>query len=89
MLDLREVTAEDAIDAMLTVESLRVPAGSLHTGDRVVYHLNDVYNVATIESVVGSWLPGHPRGMDVTITTDIGHTWSCSHKNRMCLRVSA
>ena len=79
MLDLREVTAEDAIDAMMTVEGLRVQAASLRSGDRVVYHENGVYTVATVESVTGRlW---------VTVVTDVD-TWSCSAENRRCLRVS-
>jgi len=88
-LDLRSVTAEQAITAMMTVEGLRCRAGSLHAGDRIVYHRNGVYHVDTVTSVTGSWYPGTVRPRDVTITTQSGDTWSCSHENRTTLRIVA
>jgi hypothetical protein len=88
-LDLRTITANEAITAVMTVEGLRVRAGSLHTGDRIVYHRNGVYCLDTVASVTGSWYPGVQRLHDVTITTESGDAWSCSHENRSTLRIAA
>ncbi|MHB1772064.1 MAG: hypothetical protein ACYCST_10025 [Acidimicrobiales bacterium] len=88
-LDLRSVTANEAIAAVMTVEGLRCRAGSLRTGDRIVYHRNGVYHVDTVTSVTGSWYPGAARPRDVTITTQSGDSWSCSHENRSTLRIVA
>ena len=88
-LDLRTVTADEAITALMTVEGLRCRAGSLRTGDRIVYHRNGVYHVDTVTSVTGSWYPGTARPHDVTITTQSGDAWSCSHENRSTLRIVA
>jgi len=88
-LDLSTITADEAITAMITVEGLRCRAGSLHAGDRIVYHRNGVYHVDTVASVTGSWYPGSPRPHDVTITTESGDAWSCSHENRSTLRIAA
>jgi len=88
-LDLRAVTADDAVTAMMTVEGLRVQAGSLHASDRIVYHRDGVYHVDTVASVTGSWYPRTVRPHDVTITTESGEVWSCSHENRSTLRIAA
>ena len=86
-LDLRTITASEAITAMMTVEGLRVRAGSLHTGDRIVYHRGGIYHIDTVASVTGSFYPGSARPHDVTITTESGDAWSCSHENRATLRI--
>jgi glycine/D-amino acid oxidase-like deaminating enzyme len=88
-LDLRTVTAYEAITAMMTVEGLRCRAASLHTGDRIVYHRDGSYHVDTVASATGSWYPGLARSSDVTITTRSGDVWSCSHENRSTLRITA
>jgi len=88
-LDLRAVTANEAITAMMTVEGLRCRAGSLHTGDRIVYHRGGIYHVGTVTSVTGAWYPGVQRPHEVTITTESGDAWSCSHENRSTLRITA
>jgi len=88
-LDLRTITANEAITAMMTIEGLRVRAGSLHTGDRIVYHRNGVYCADTVASVTGSFYPGTVRSHEVTITTESGDAWSCLPENRSTLRIAA
>lgn len=87
--DLRTITADEAVSAMMTVEGSRCRAGSLHTGDHIVYHRDGMYHVDTVASATGSWYPGLPRPHDVTITTESGDVWSCSHENRSTLRIVA
>jgi hypothetical protein len=85
MIDLQNTTADEMIAAMVTVSDSAVPAGLLVPGDRVVYRMHDFYNVATVVSVEESatWHDG------VTVTTDIGHSWSCSRKNTLCHKVAS
>jgi hypothetical protein len=78
-IDCSQNTADDMIAAMEIVKRSAVAAGLLRPGDRVVYRMDDAYNVATVVSVErsGTWRDG------VEVTTDL-HTWSCSGKNMLC-----
>ena len=51
--------------------------------------LGSITCVDTVASVTGSFYPGSARPYDVTITTESGDAWSCSHENRSTLRIAA
>lgn len=85
MLDLRNMTADQAIDAMITVADLSVAAKDLRPGDAIVYYRAGVYHSTEVESVT----PARNFHDGLTITTTSGDSWSCAKANRGQLRVSA
>jgi hypothetical protein len=91
-LDLREVTAEQAVDMLITIAGLRTEACQLRTGDKVVYYDEraDTYVTTTIESSTGSYYPGRrPSANEWRIRTASGDSWTCSPHNVRCVRVAS
>ena len=94
--DLREVTAEQAVDMLITIRGLRTRACELRTGDKVVYyderadHGVGAYVITTIESSTGIYYPnGRPSPHEWRITTADGDAWHCSPENTRCVRVAS
>jgi hypothetical protein len=83
VLDLREVTAEQAIDALLTLEGLATRAADLCQGDRIIYRQNGVIFDDEVEAVS----PGQTDRW-VRITMQSGMSWQCSPDNKGQYRVT-
>jgi hypothetical protein len=87
MIDLTNVSADEAIRALILADTLRRPAGQLKNGDNVVYREHGPsghYVHAVIDSIA-------PTGRDnwVRVATQQGESWECSPLNTRCLVVQS
>jgi hypothetical protein len=80
-------SATEAVQALLTVESLRVRADALQAGDRIVAYRHGVITVDTLRAARTTWRPG--RGAFIVLGTEGGIYWTCPPDDRSCLRVTA
>lgn len=88
MIDLTEVSADEAIRALILADTLRRPAGQLKNGDQVVYREHGDHG-AYVHAVIESVVPAGTSDNWVMVTTQQGEVWGCSPHNTRCLVVQS
>lgn len=80
-------TAAEVIVALELLREVRTPACDLRPGDAVVYQ--DGEGGGYVHAIVHAIEPasGNPADNWLTISTSLGHRWSCSPHNARCHKV--